>query len=84
MYNRLKGILTVGKSSNQPFQNNNSNIKRGAGPTSLNFVYRKNMINKINEENNAFLSKLQQIKSMVPDTKSLVRVHDNVGYQTNE
>jgi hypothetical protein len=48
MYNRLKGILNT----------NNQTIRKQAGPTSLNFVFRKNTINKINEENNAFLAKL--------------------------
>ena len=55
------------------------NKGNGGGPTSLNFTYRKAVINRINEENNAFLNKLQAIKSTVPNVKSLERVHENVG-----
>jgi hypothetical protein len=54
------------------------NKGNGGGPTSLNFTYRKAVINKINEENNAFLNKLQAIKSTVPNVRSLERVHENV------
>jgi len=48
------------------------------GPSSLNFVARKNEINKINQENNAFLQKLQSIKPAITDTRKLVKVMDNV------
>ena len=54
------------------------NKTNGGGPTSLNFTYRKAVINKINEENNAFLNKLQAIKSTVPNVKALESVHENV------
>jgi len=70
MYNRLKSILTTNQ--------NGLNKTNGGGPTSLNFTYRKAVINKINEENNAFLNKLQGIKSTVPNVKSLERVHENL------
>jgi hypothetical protein len=60
-------------------QNNQNGMnKTNLGPTSLNFTHRKAVINKINEENNAFLYKLQSIKSTVPNVKSLERVHENV------
>jgi len=48
------------------------------GPSSLNFVARKNEINKINQENNAFLQKLQAIKPAITDTRKLVKVMENV------
>jgi hypothetical protein len=44
----------------------------------LNFVARKNEINKINQENNAFLQKLQAIKPAITDTRKLVKVMENV------
>ena len=58
-------------------------VGTGAGPTSLNYVHRKNEINKINVENNAFLQKLQGIRPAVPDTKKLEKVQENVRDRTS-
>lgn len=60
MYNRLKSILSVRYL--YKFKDNKQNANAAyrkksplGGPTSLNIVARKNEINKINQENNAFL-----------------------------
>ncbi len=66
MYSRLKHILTGSPGKKQGSM---------SGPNSLNYVFRKNAINRINEENNAFLNKLSSIKPTVPDVRSLERIH---------
>jgi hypothetical protein len=44
----------------------------------LNYVFRKNKIQKINEENNQFLNKLSHVKSTVPDVRKLEKIHFDV------
>ncbi len=64
-------------------QASKSRLRKQAGPSSLNICQRRNIISKINQENDEFVKKLETIKPTVPNKKTIEKNQEKVKYFLN-